>query len=84
MPSGVYTDFPAGEVFSEAARNILQTCKKKFSELPPDEALMRAIETEYQLFQSVERVVCQNARDGQVFQEHRRIYPDGSEHSEPS
>jgi hypothetical protein len=65
--SGTYTDFPAGEVFSEAARNILQTCKKKFSELPPDEALMRAIETEYQLFQSVERVVCQNAVTGRFF-----------------
>jgi type II restriction enzyme len=65
--SAVYTDFPSGEVFSEATRKILQTCLKKFADLPPDEALMRAIETEYQLFQSVERIVCQNVVAGRLF-----------------
>ena len=66
--SAVLTDFPSGEVFSAATRKILQTCLKKFSELPPDEALMRAIETEYHLFQSVERIVCQNVVAGRLFE----------------
>ena len=45
----------------------MQTCLQKFSELPPDEALMRAIETEYHLFQSVKRIVCQNVVAGRLF-----------------
>ncbi|MDZ4800422.1 MAG: type II restriction endonuclease [Bryobacteraceae bacterium] len=65
--SADYTEFPTGGVFSEVTRKILQTCLKKFAELPPDEALMRAIETEYQLFQSVERIVCQNLVAGRLF-----------------
>ena len=65
--SAAFTEFPAGEVFSKATWKILQTCLKKFSELTPDEELMRAIETEYQLFQSVERLVCQNLVAGRLF-----------------
>jgi hypothetical protein len=65
--AGVYADFPSGDAFSEAARKVLQACLKNLSELTPDEALMRAIETEYQLFQSVERVVCQNLVAGRLF-----------------
>ena len=67
--AGVYTRFPSGDVFSEATREILRKCLRKFSALPPDEALMRAIETEYQLFQSVERVVCQNLVAGRLFKD---------------
>jgi hypothetical protein len=65
--SAVYTEFPSGEVFSEATRKILRSCLKKFSELPVDDALMRAMETEYQLFQSVERTVSQNVVAGRLF-----------------
>jgi hypothetical protein len=65
--SAVFTAFPSGEIFSEATRRILRTCRRKFSELTADEALMHAIETEYQLFQSVERVVSQNAVAGRLF-----------------
>lgn len=61
------TEFPSGETFSEVTRKILQGCLTKFSELPPDEALMRAIETEYRLFQSIERIVCQNVVAGRLF-----------------
>jgi hypothetical protein len=67
--SGAFSDFPSGDVFSETTRRILSTCMKKYSELPPDEALMQAIETEYQLFQFVERVVCQNAVAGKLFKD---------------
>lgn len=65
--SAIYTDFPSGEEFSEATRRILQTCVRKFADLPCDHALIRAIETEYQLFQSVERIVCQNLVAGRLF-----------------
>lgn len=65
--SGFYTEFPSGEVFSEATRKILRSCLNKFSELPVDDALMRAIEIEYQLFQSVERIVSQNLVAGRLF-----------------
>ena len=66
---GAFGDFPSGEVFSETARQVLQKCLRNFSELPPDEALMRSIETEYQLFQFVERVVCQNLVAGRLFKD---------------
>jgi hypothetical protein len=65
--SAEHAEFPSGEVFSETARRILQTCLSTFSELTPDEMLMRSIETEYQLFQFVERIVCQNVVAGRLF-----------------
>jgi type II restriction enzyme len=65
--SAALTDFPTGAVFSETTRAILAECMKKYPELAADEALMRAYQTEYQLFQSVERLVCQNEVSGRLF-----------------
>jgi hypothetical protein len=65
--SAALTDFPSGDAFSETTRRILASCLKRYAELPADEALMRAIETEYRLFQFVERVVCQNLVAGRLF-----------------
>ena len=65
--SGALTSFPTGAVFSETTRAILTACMKKFPELEADEALVRAYQTEYQLFQAVERLVCQNDVSGRLF-----------------
>lgn len=65
--SGELTEFPAGSVFSETTRAILAECMKRFPELNADEALVLAYQTEYQLFQSVERQVCQNEVSGRLF-----------------
>jgi hypothetical protein len=65
--SRVLNAFPTGEVFSENTRRILTGCLKKFLELTPDDALMRSYQTEYQLFQAVERQVCQNEVSGRLF-----------------
>ena len=67
--AGAFADFPSGDIFSETTRRILGLCIKKYPDLPPDEGLMRAIETEYRLFQFVERVVCQNAVAGKLFRD---------------
>jgi hypothetical protein len=65
--SAALTDFPTGAVFSEKTRAILVECQKKFPDLTADEALVTAYQTEYQLFQSVERQVCQNEVSGRLF-----------------
>jgi type II restriction enzyme len=65
--SAAMTEFPSGAVFSETTRAILVGCLKKFPELMADEALVRAYQTEYQLFKSVERQVCQNEVSGRLF-----------------
>jgi hypothetical protein len=65
--SAALTDFPTGAVFSQTTRDILVGCLKKFPELEADEALVRAYQTEYQIFQSVERQVCQNEVSGRLF-----------------
>jgi EcoRII C terminal/Restriction endonuclease EcoRII, N-terminal len=65
--SAALTDFPTGAVFSEKTRAILVECLKKFPNLTADEALVTAYQTEYQLFQSVERIVCQNEVSGRLF-----------------
>jgi hypothetical protein len=67
--AGAFSDFPSGDVFSETTRRILNACIKRYPKLAPDEALLRSIETEYQLFQFVERVVCQNAVAGKLFRD---------------
>ena len=54
-------------MFSEKTRAILVECLKKFPDLTADEALVTAYQTEYQLFQSVERQVCQNEVSGRLF-----------------
>jgi len=65
--SAALTDFPTGKVFSETTRRILQDCLQKFQQLQADDALMRCYQTEYQVFQSVERLVCQNEVSGRLF-----------------
>lgn len=65
--SAALTDFPTGAVFSVTTRAILVDCLKKFPNLTADEALITAYQTEYQLFQSVERQVCQNEVSGRLF-----------------
>jgi hypothetical protein len=65
--SAALTAFPSGAVFSETTRAVLVDCFRKFPELTADEALIRAYQTEYQLFQSVERQVCQDEVSGRLF-----------------
>lgn len=59
--------FPSGEIFSETTRAILLECLTRFPTLSADDTLVRAYQTEYQLFQSVERQVCQNDISGRLF-----------------
>lgn len=54
------TDFPQGEVFSAEARNALKTCLRHFDQLQSDDALMKSMEAEYQLFRLAERQLCQS------------------------
>jgi hypothetical protein len=61
------TSFPAGDVFSEITRRILMACLKKFGQLTSDDTLMFSFQTEYRLFQAVERQVCQNEVAGRLF-----------------
>lgn len=61
------TAFPSGTVFSQTTREILLECRDKFAALSADRTLMLAYQTEYQLFQSVERQVCQNEISGRLF-----------------
>lgn len=65
--SAKLTEFPTGAVFSKKTQEILLACLKKFVEYSADDALMRAYQTEYILFQSVERQVCQNEVSGRLF-----------------
>lgn len=65
--SAALKDFPTGEIFSQTTRNLLEECLKQFAKLSPDDALIRSYQTEYQLFQSVERQVCQNDVSGRLF-----------------
>jgi hypothetical protein len=67
--SAALTDFPTGEIFSRTTRNLLEECLKQFAKLSPDDALIRSYQTEYQLFQSVERQVCQNDVSGRLFKD---------------
>jgi len=67
--SSKLSGFPTGEIFSAETRRILAECIKQFMELTPDEILMRSYQTEYQIFQSVERQVCQNDVSGRLFKD---------------
>ncbi len=51
--------FPTGEVFSRAAREFVQECVTKAAAMTRDEALVRWMTTEYQLFRMAERQICQ-------------------------
>lgn len=57
--AGPLADFPDGATFSTAARRILEACLQNFRRLSPDDLLTKSVETEYKLFQIVERQVCQ-------------------------
>lgn len=61
--------FPSGEAFSEAARRILAECLERAPNLSPDDALMRYMQTEYQLFRHVERQVCAPEISGRLFKD---------------
>jgi hypothetical protein len=54
-------DFPTGDAFSAATWKILEECIKGFSEVAVDQALLRCMDTEYDLFKRVERKVCEAA-----------------------
>jgi hypothetical protein len=53
------TDFPAGSVFSNATRQALRDCVRRFAIMSVDDVLMTSMDAEYQLFRLVERQVCQ-------------------------
>jgi len=57
--SQALADFPTGREFSDAARSFIQECMRNFSSLTVDEALIKSFETEYGLFKTVERQLCQ-------------------------
>lgn len=50
--------FPPGEVFSEYAREVLAACIRNYEDLPPDEALLGYLRSEYRLFRIVEQRLC--------------------------
>jgi type II restriction enzyme len=56
--------FPAGEVFSSRAREVLDTCVRGFGAFPPDEMLIRCIHSEYHLFRKVEQKLCRDETRG--------------------
>ncbi len=62
------TSFPSGSDFSKKTREILLNCYKNFSELSPDDALLKYYQTEYQLFQYAERQIC-HAEIARVFRD---------------
>lgn len=54
------TYFPPGDQFSKTTRAILDICRKKdISKMSRDDLLLECYRTEYRLFQTVERQVCQ-------------------------
>jgi hypothetical protein len=53
-------DFPTGDEFSEATWRILEECLKNFNAEVPDQALMRCMDTEFNLFKYVERKLCES------------------------
>jgi hypothetical protein len=55
------TVFPTGDQFSAATWRILEECLKGFGNLVVDSALLRCMDTEYDLFRRVERKVCESA-----------------------
>ncbi len=53
------TDFPTGEVFSSTIREFLEQCIRRFSEQSADDRLVRMVDSEYKLFQLIERQIVQ-------------------------
>lgn len=56
---GTLTGFPSGITFSEKARETLRECIKRFNRFSADDALMKSMDAEYQLFRLAERQLCQ-------------------------
>ena len=54
-------EFPTGDQFSAATWKILEECIKGFDKAEVDAALLRCIDTEYDLFKRVERKLCEAA-----------------------
>lgn len=54
------SNFPRGDIFSKATRDILAHCSREFAQATADEKLLEYYTTEYRLFQVVERQICQN------------------------
>jgi len=50
--------FPAGDVFSDKAVEIVDSCYPKLSTASVDERLLRSLEVEFRLFRSVESSIC--------------------------
>ncbi len=51
--------FPSGRIFSQTTLQALTECVQGFNAFSPDEALVRAVDAEYQLFRLAERQICQ-------------------------
>jgi hypothetical protein len=51
--------FPTGRSFSKETWKALRDCITNFSNLSPDDALMKGMSSEYDLFRMVERQLCQ-------------------------
>lgn len=54
------TEFPTGLEFSEAAREALRECLRRFRQLSADDLLMNLMAAEYQLYRMAERQICQS------------------------
>lgn len=52
--------FPAGAVFSQTTRDVVERCVRGFTRMDGDAALTRWMESEYRLFRMAERVLCTN------------------------
>lgn len=57
--SKALTKFPTGDQFSAATWRVLEECLRGFAGLEVDDALVRAINTEYDLFLRVEQKLCE-------------------------
>ena len=57
-------EFPSGEIFSGYAREVLTACIRNYEDLPPDEALLGYLRSEYRLFRIVEQRLCANVTRG--------------------
>ena len=53
------TEFPSGEQFSERTWQVLESCLKLFKKWAADDALVRCMATEFNMFKFVERQLCQ-------------------------
>jgi type II restriction enzyme len=52
------TVFPAVDIFTNATMMALVECLGQFGKMSPDDAILRSVDAEFQLFRRVERQVC--------------------------